>query len=529
MERNFLRDILKTTLWLLAISSLIMPVQFSQASDNEKQEWVNTTAIWSESRLEICGKLKKSFPFWKTMKTLWIDSEDYKYYAEYYNIVESSDKYNWKASQNYNLQLALYENCENIPNINSIKEWIYKVVEEQEVVGDICKKSPLYIEHGIYEEDCTFKKECEEGYKYNSGDKICEEDKKIEQEVVKEVKKEVQEQKEVKIEKEYTEEEMNIYQWAKDKKITTMNTIDESRFSEPLTRAELAKVMSVFAKEVLWKEDVIETTGIFLDVDDSLWDLKDYIQQAYRLQIMWTWAEGETDYFLPNAYVTRAEFATVLSRLIFWDRFNQEWENWYAQHLYILKKSKLLDNKNPQDQELKSDVLSILYKLQWLGLFSNIIPKENPLIDKIEKLGTNASDEKEETEDLNGTWINGTWIKLNYDWVLLHVWFSTDDYKQTLVQYAYKLWGMDFVYMIECENGNWDIGAVWDSWHAFWLCQMNDRWHKNFPEDYKTNWIVQVEYCYEKWKWWTKFYWPSRWVKWQRCYNYVKNRFSLVW
>jgi hypothetical protein len=36
-------------------------------------------------------------------------------------------------------------------------------------------------------------------------------------------------------------------------------------------------------------------------------------------------------------------------------------------------------------------------------LFSNIIPKENPLIDKIEKLGTNASDEKEETEDLNGT------------------------------------------------------------------------------------------------------------------------------
>jgi hypothetical protein len=68
---------------------------------------------------------------------------------------------------------------------------------------------------------------------------------------VKEVKKEVQEQKEVKIEKEYTEEEMNIYQWAKDKKITTMNTIDESRFSEPLTRAELAKVMSVFAKEVL--------------------------------------------------------------------------------------------------------------------------------------------------------------------------------------------------------------------------------------------------------------------------------------
>jgi hypothetical protein len=31
-------------------------------------------------------------------------------------------------------------------------------------------------------------------------------------------------------------------------------------------------------------------------------------------------------------------------------------------------------------------------------LFSNIIPKENPLIDKIEKLGTNSNEEKQEKE-----------------------------------------------------------------------------------------------------------------------------------
>jgi hypothetical protein len=30
-----------------------------------------------------------------------------------------------------------------------------------------------------------------------------------------------------------------------------MKTIDESRVSEPLTRAELAKIVSVFAKDVL--------------------------------------------------------------------------------------------------------------------------------------------------------------------------------------------------------------------------------------------------------------------------------------
>ena len=521
MERNFLRDVLKSTLWILAISSVILPTQISQAVD--LQEWINTTSIWSEARKEICSSLKKSHPFWKTMKILWIDSKDYKYYAEYYNIVETSDKYNWKANQNYNLQLALLNNCETVPSIDSIKEWTY-IEEVQELNESICKKSPLYIEHGIYKDDCSFTKECEKGYKYNTGDKTCEKNVWEEKEVIKGTEKVEKIEKKVVKEVTYTEEETTIYQWAKESGITTMNTIDEARISEQLTRAELAKIVSVFAKNVLWKEDVLEQSGNFLDVDESLWDLEVYVQQAYKLQIMWTWAEGETDYFYPNAYVTRAEFATVLSRLLFWDRFNQEGENWYAQHLYILKKSKLLDNKRPEEQELKSNVLNTLYKLQWIGLFSNIIPKENPLIDKIEKLGTNPSEEKQGKEV-----IDGSWLQLNYDGVLLHVWFSSDDYKQTLVQYAYKLWGMDFVYMIECENGNWDINAVWDSWHAFWLCQMNDRYHKNFPEDYKTNWIIQVEYCYEKWKWWTKFYWPSRWVKWQRCYNYVKNRFSLVW
>lgn len=528
MESNFLKDVLKSTLWILAISSIILPAQITQAADNDLQEWINTTTVGSEARKELCGSLKKSHPFWKTMKILWINSEDYKYYAKYYNIVEAPEKYNWKANQNYNLQLALLNNCETAPSVDSIREWSY-TNEEQELTDSICKKSPLYIEHGIYKEDCSFTKECEKGYTYNTGNKVCEKEISEEKEVVKETIKEIikEENKEVVKQVTYTEEEKTAYEWAKESGITTMNTIDESRVSEPLTRAELAKIVSVFAKDILWKEDILEESGNFMDVDKSLWDLEEYVHQAYRLQIMWTWAEGETDYFYPNAYVTRAEFATVLSRLLFWDRFNQEGENWYAQHLYVLKKSKLLDNKRPEEQELKSNVLITLYKLQGIGLFSNIIPKENPLIDKIEKLGTNQNEEKQEQE--NEEPIDGSGIKLNYDGTLLHVWFASDDYKQTLVQYAYKLWGMDFVYMIECENGNWDINAVWDSWHAFWLCQMNDRYHKNFPEDYKTNWIVQVEYCYEKWKWWTKFYWPNRWVKGQRCYNYVKNRFSLVW
>ena len=109
---------------------------------------------------------------------------------------------------------------------------------------------------------------------------------------------------------------------------------------------------------------------------------------------------------------------------------------------------------------------------------------------------------------------------------ITHKWFAADDLKQQMVQYAYELWGLDFVKMIECENWNWNISAIWDSWKAFWLCQINTRYHK-LPEWFKENWRVQVEYCYNKWSTWTRFYWPSRKIKGTSCANYVSSRFII--
>lgn len=118
-------------------------------------------------------------------------------------------------------------------------------------------------------------------------------------------------------------------------------------------------------------------------------------------------------------------------------------------------------------------------------------------------------------------------FKANHNGTITHDWFIPEDEKQKAVQYAYKLWGMDLVSIMECENGNRDVNAVWDNWHAFGLCQMNDRFHK-IPQEYFWDWRVQVEYCYQKRKQWTKFYWPSRLIKWQRCSEYIKKRFTIV-
>ena len=84
---------------------------------------------------------------------------------------------------------------------------------------------------------------------------------------------------------------------------------------------------------------------------------------------------------------------------------------------------------------------------------------------------------------------------------------------------------MDFIYMLECESANNPL-AKWDSGKAYWICQMHSRYH-DIPQQYYDDWKYQVEYCYEKYKWGTKFYWPSRMIKWVRCSDYVKDRFVL--
>jgi hypothetical protein len=109
---------------------------------------------------------------------------------------------------------------------------------------------------------------------------------------------------------------------------------------------------------------------------------------------------------------------------------------------------------------------------------------------------------------------------------IIHKWYESGDYRQEYVQYAYKLGWLDFVLLLECENGLRDLNAIGDKWHAHWLCQMNDLYH-NIPKEYFNSRQYQIEYCYEKYKWWTKFYGPSRIIRWQRCSSYVLDRFII--
>jgi hypothetical protein len=111
-----------------------------------------------------------------------------------------------------------------------------------------------------------------------------------------------------------------------------------------------------------------------------------------------------------------------------------------------------------------------------------------------------------------------------------HLWFDSGDDRQAIIQKAYKIWWLDFVVMIECENGSRDMYAV-SKTNDYWICQLNYRYNSDFINSDKFNDVnKQLEYCYEKWKINPKlWYWPDRKIKWVKCSKYVLNRFLIRW
>ena len=111
---------------------------------------------------------------------------------------------------------------------------------------------------------------------------------------------------------------------------------------------------------------------------------------------------------------------------------------------------------------------------------------------------------------------------------IMHSDFSPDDPRQKMVAEAYDLWGLEFVSLIECENGLWNPKAVWDGGLSFGLCQLNIRRHGEPLEEERNSRPYQLSVCYQKRKAGTKFYWPQRLIWGKRCWKVVKDRFYFL-
>ena len=131
---------------------------------------------------------------------------------------------------------------------------------------------------------------------------------------------------------------VNAYNRAKSKWVTTMRNYEWARLWDNLTRAELAKMMSVYIEKMWINTKFVNKPVYYKDVNNTLWDLQDYIKKAYQYQIMWIDANwNPLEYFNPYWLVTRAEFWTVFSRVLYWSKYNKSWKNYYEDHLKALK------------------------------------------------------------------------------------------------------------------------------------------------------------------------------------------------
>lgn len=164
--------------------------------------------------------------------------------------------------------------------------------------------------------------------------------------------------------KKYGEEVFVAYNWAINNWITTIDDVSKVQFNKKITRAELAKMMVEFMSWTLKKQPIITWEVNYRDVNyKNLWDLAWYVQLAYQYQIIWINADWTPiEDFNPNKTVTRSEFATVLSRIIFEDKYNQDWENYYEKHIKALEKVNILGNTDPNLIEARWWIMIMLYK-----------------------------------------------------------------------------------------------------------------------------------------------------------------------
>lgn len=161
------------------------------------------------------------------------------------------------------------------------------------------------------------------------------------------------------------------FEWAKKNTITRATTMDTARLYSPISRAELAKMMVQYITNVEKKSIptnnacVIDTYKDATSMDS---EQKQFITNACQLGIMW-WKNDKTtliEYFRPNNTVTRAEFATVLSRYLYGSQNNGDMSEsgWYKAHLNALNQAKYIKViDTPFMRELRGFVMLILYRI----------------------------------------------------------------------------------------------------------------------------------------------------------------------
>lgn len=163
---------------------------------------------------------------------------------------------------------------------------------------------------------------------------------------------------------------MNVYIWARDNWITTWETLEAALPDGYIERWEMAKLVVNFMNDVLWREVPKNIPSKCSRWDkETEWESaeeKKYAEQSCALWLMWIYMQN----FKPNKLLDRAEFGTIVSRILWWEKFNvpnATTENkYYVKHLNEVKKENLIVQiENPETiKELRKWIWIVLNKIK---------------------------------------------------------------------------------------------------------------------------------------------------------------------
>ena len=190
--------------------------------------------------------------------------------------------------------------------------------------------------------------------------------------------------------------------------ITTVPNIEDSEMDAPLLRKFAAKMASEFAIKVVGLTPDESRKCNFSDIDKEIPELQYYMRLSCKLWIMGLDYYGDPDViFNPNYVVTRDQFVTILSRILFRNEYNIKhgeltiydraknfvvhslsniskalWINLnistpldrYTKHLEAIKKLWVMTNYTLTIKEFRGYVMIIMYRLDqmWMVRIRNL-------------------------------------------------------------------------------------------------------------------------------------------------------------
>jgi len=150
---------------------------------------------------------------------------------------------------------------------------------------------------------------------------------------------------------------------------TTKTTLESAKYNMDIRRSDLAKMVSQYAIKILHKTPNQNMLCNYSDVTSKYDEVKWYIQQACQMGLMWVDNNGkQMTNFRPQGLVTRGEYMTVISRMLYGNKYDisndEKWKvPFYQHHMDILITKKIFTTTLPKDLTQRYMVFYTLYRL----------------------------------------------------------------------------------------------------------------------------------------------------------------------